>query len=86
MAHVAEHVPGFYGRINVGLRTAYATTYETQHDELLEVRLTWFGAVPRIFEKMYGRLHEEVAKANPTDGTRMVAAIASRELGEPVNR
>ena len=28
----------------------------------------------------------EVAKANPTDGTRMVAAIASRELGERVNR
>lgn len=28
----------------------------------------------------------EVAKANPTDSTRMVAAIASRELDEPVNR
>jgi len=28
----------------------------------------------------------EVAKANPTDGTRMVAALASRELGKPVNR
>jgi putative transposase len=28
----------------------------------------------------------EVALANPTDGTRMVAAIASRELGEAVNR
>jgi hypothetical protein len=28
----------------------------------------------------------EVAKANPTDGTRMVAALASRELGRPVNR
>jgi putative transposase len=28
----------------------------------------------------------EVAKANPTDGTRMVAALASRELGERVNR
>lgn len=28
----------------------------------------------------------EVAEANPTDGTRMVAAIASRELGEAVNR
>lgn len=28
----------------------------------------------------------EVAKANPTDGTRMVAAIASRELGEAINR
>lgn len=28
----------------------------------------------------------EVAKANPTDGTRMIAAIAGRELGAPVNR
>jgi putative transposase len=28
----------------------------------------------------------EVARANPTDGTRMVAAIASGELGEAVNR
>jgi putative transposase len=27
-----------------------------------------------------------VAKANPTDGTRMVAALASRRLGRPVNR
>ena len=28
----------------------------------------------------------EIAKANPTDGTRMIAAIASRELDEPINR
>jgi putative transposase len=28
----------------------------------------------------------EVARANPTDGTRMVAALASRELGRPINR
>jgi putative transposase len=28
----------------------------------------------------------EVARANPTDGTRMVAALASRRLGRPVNR
>ena len=28
----------------------------------------------------------EVARANPVDGTRMVAALASRALGEPVNR
>jgi putative transposase len=27
-----------------------------------------------------------VARANPTDGTRMVAALAGRELGGPVNR
>src|SRR5688572_8772010 len=28
----------------------------------------------------------EVAKTYPTDGTRMVAALASRQLDEPVNR
>jgi putative transposase len=28
----------------------------------------------------------EVATANPTDGTRMVAALSSRRLGRPVNR
>lgn len=27
-----------------------------------------------------------VARANPTDGTRMVAALAGRELAGPVNR
>ena len=32
------------------------------------------------------RLIVEVAHANPTDGTRMVAALASRELGWQVNR
>ena len=32
------------------------------------------------------RLIVEVAQANPTDGTRMVAALASRKLGRQVNR
>src|SRR3954454_19742397 len=28
----------------------------------------------------------DVARGNPTDGTRMVAALAAREAGRPVNR
>jgi putative transposase len=32
------------------------------------------------------RIVLEVARGNPTDGTRMVAAIAGRDLGRPVNR
>jgi putative transposase len=28
----------------------------------------------------------EIARGNPTDGTRMVAALAGRDLGRPVNR
>jgi len=65
MAHVAEHVPGLFGRMNIGLRTHYATGYDTLLDEITEVRPTYFGAVPRIFEKMHGRIRERVAAANP---------------------
>lgn len=65
LAHVAEHVAGLFGRMNIGLPTAYATSYDTLLDELVEVRPTYFGAVPRIFEKMYGRIRERVADANP---------------------
>ena len=50
------------GRLNLGLTTAFASNYETLLDELKEVRPTYFGAVPRIFEKMYGRIKEEVAQ------------------------
>ncbi len=32
------------------------------------------------------RVLVEVARANPTDGTRMVAALTSQKLGRPVNR
>src|SRR3954471_1708885 len=32
------------------------------------------------------RLIVEVAQTNPTDGTRMVAALTSQELGRQVNR
>jgi len=65
MAHVAEHVPGLFGRMNTGLPTSYATSYDTLIDELAEVRPTYFGAVPRIFEKMHGRIRERVAAGTP---------------------
>ncbi len=62
MAHVAEHIAGFFGRINLGLAAAYATSIKAVVDEIREVKPTVFGAVPRIFEKAYARIREEVAK------------------------
>lgn len=62
MAHVAEHIAGFFGRINLGLPAAYATSIKAVVDEIREVKPTVFGAVPRIFEKAYARIREEVAK------------------------
>ncbi len=65
MAHVAEHIAGFFGRINLGLSAAYATSIKAVVDEIKEVRPTIFGGVPRIFEKAYSRIKEEVAKLPP---------------------
>jgi len=65
MAHVAERVLAFYGRINYGTATAYATSVPAVLEEVKEVRPTLFGSVPRIFEKAYARIQGEVEKAPP---------------------
>jgi putative transposase len=41
---------------------------------------------PRPATGTVDRAIVEVARANPTDGTRMVAALAAREIGRPVSR
>jgi long-chain acyl-CoA synthetase len=67
MAHVAEHLVGFYGRIQTGVGAYYVGSLESERilDALQTVRPTLFGSVPRIFEKAYGRIQNMVADANP---------------------
>lgn len=65
MAHAAERVLAFYGRIAHGICTAYASSVPAVLEELKEVRPTVFGSVPRIFEKAYSRILTEVEKAPP---------------------
>ncbi len=65
MAHVAERVLAFYGRINFGTATAFATSVPAVLEEVKEVQPTIFGSVPRIFEKAYARIQAEVQKAPP---------------------
>jgi len=62
MAHVAERVLAFYGRINTGVTTAYATSVAYVLDELSEVQPTVFGSVPRIYEKAYAKIHSAIEK------------------------
>ncbi|MEM9489915.1 MAG: AMP-binding protein, partial [Myxococcota bacterium] len=65
MAHVAERIAGFYGRISSGLATSFATSFATILDEVRDVRPHYFGSVPRIFEKAYARIMSAVAEAPP---------------------
>jgi long-chain acyl-CoA synthetase len=63
MAHVAERVLGFYGRIHQGTGTAFASSIPAVLEEVKELRPPFFGSVPRIFEKAYARIQTEVGKA-----------------------
>jgi long-chain acyl-CoA synthetase len=76
MAHVAERVLAFYGRINSGVTTAYATSIGTVLNELGEVEPTIFGSVPRIYEKAYAKIHSEIEKKPPL--VQKIFAFASR--------
>jgi long-chain acyl-CoA synthetase len=80
MAHVAERVAGFYGRVNTGVSTAYATSVGSVLQELGEVKPTLFGSVPRIYEKAYARIHAEVEKQKPV--VQKVFALAARVARE----
>jgi long-chain acyl-CoA synthetase len=82
MAHAAERVLGFYGRLNAGIATAYASSVGSVLEEIQEVRPTLFGSVPRIFEKAYGKIFSEVEKKSPT--VQKVFAFAERVGRESV--
>ena len=65
MAHVAERVLAFYGRINTGMPTYFASSIAKVLEEVTEVRPTVFGSVPRIFEKAYAKIMSTVEQAPP---------------------
>ena len=65
MAHVAERVLAFYGRINTGMGTYFASSIAKVLEEVVEVKPTLFGSVPRIFEKAYAKIMSTVEQAPP---------------------
>ena len=66
MAHVAERVLAFYGRINTGMVTYFASSIAKVLEEIAETKPTVFGSVPRIFEKAYAKIMSTVEQAPPT--------------------
>jgi len=66
MAHVAERVLAFYGRINTGMGTYFASSIAKVLEEVAEVKPTIFGSVPRIFEKAYAKIMSTVERAPAT--------------------
>lgn len=65
LAHVGERVAGQYMRILRGITAAYVKDITKILDDIAEIRPTFFGSVPRIFEKAYAKIRSEVESASP---------------------
>lgn len=76
MAHVAEHVVGFYMRLLSGLTTTYAPSLDKVLSTVRDVRPHAFGSVPRIFEKAYAKIQAATSASSPRRQKRCEWATA----------
>lgn len=65
LSHVGERIAGQYQRINLGITAAYVEDMNHILDDIQEIKPTFFGSVPRIFEKAYSRIMSEVENSSP---------------------
>jgi long-chain acyl-CoA synthetase len=62
LCHVFERMGGHYVMLRHGVTMAYAESIDLVPANLVEVKPTLLLSVPRLYEKMYARVNEKVAK------------------------
>ncbi len=64
LSHILERMAGHYGLFCVGATINYAESIDTIPQDLVDVRPTFVTSVPRLYEKMYARAHENARAGN----------------------
>jgi len=80
LAHVFERMLE-YCYYHRSVTIAYAESIDKLRDNLSEVNPHLFGAVPRVYEKVYGRVQENLSKSSPAKRKLFEKAI---EVGKKV--
>ena len=65
LSHILERTAGYYAPLMSGCTIAFAESVETVVENIVEVRPTAMVSVPRLFEKIYTRIYENVHLASP---------------------
>jgi long-chain acyl-CoA synthetase len=64
LSHVFERMAGHYMPFSVGTTIAYAESINTIQENLKEVRPTVLTSVPRLFEKVYAKVQEQIEQGS----------------------
>ncbi len=62
LSHMLERTGGYYLPMLAGCSVVFARSVQQLADDLIQQRPTILIAVPRVFERVYGRIQEQLAK------------------------
>jgi len=65
LSHVFERMVGHFSAFYIGASIAYAESVDTVAENLKEVKPTLMASVPRLFEKIYGRIMDSLEEGSP---------------------
>jgi len=65
LSHILERTGGYYAALLCGKHIAFAEDVKKVLENMSEIRPTFMICVPRLFEKVYSRIHENVHQAKP---------------------
>jgi len=77
LSHTLERTGGYYLPIMAGSQVAYARSVAQLAEDLRRIRPTLLIAVPRIFEKVYARINEQMSKKGGVTHALFDAAVAT---------
>jgi long-chain acyl-CoA synthetase len=65
LSHVLERTGGYYAALIHGHTIAFAENVQKVMENMVEIKPTVMVSVPRLFEKIYSRVHENVRLMSP---------------------
>ena len=65
LSHMFERTVGYYMPMIIGAKVAYARSIEKLGEDLLTISPTVLVTVPRIFERVYNKIHDQLSKKSP---------------------
>ena len=65
MSHMFERTAGYYMPMIIGAKVAYARSIEKLGEDLISIKPTILVTVPRIFERVYNKIHDQLKIKSP---------------------